>query len=250
MIRRIFLLLPFLASGVAAQDTLDTEPAELRRYTVEMIIFEYSQDVSTGSEVFVADPPPFEGLLADGSLDSGLESQPSVALPERAKKVRTPYEIVMLDRDDFSLGEVYGHLRRLGAYKPLLHFGWTQATSPEQKDEPRPLSSFVRTPAGLDGDLNLYLSRYLHLAVNLQLDAPSNRQQATRRSYDFEQASPVHYRIEEDRIFRNGELRYFDHPRFGVLAKITRVENDGEVAEALAEGQVGEGLIGEELLGD
>ena len=23
---------------------------------------------------------------------------------------------------------------------------------------------------------------------------------------------------------KNGELRYFDHPKFGVLAKITRVE--------------------------
>ena len=37
---------------------------------------------------------------------------------------------------------------------------------------------------------------------------------------------PVRYRIEEDRIFRNGELRYFDHPKFGVLAKITRVEEE------------------------
>jgi hypothetical protein len=35
---------------------------------------------------------------------------------------------------------------------------------------------------------------------------------------------PIRYRIEEDRIVRNGELRYFDHPKFGVLAKITRVE--------------------------
>ena len=34
--------------------------------------------------------------------------------------------------------------------------------------------------------------------------------------------------ISEDRIFRNGELRYFDHPKFGVLAKITRVEESDE----------------------
>ena len=35
---------------------------------------------------------------------------------------------------------------------------------------------------------------------------------------------PVHYRIQEDRIFKSGETRYFDHPKFGVLAKITRWE--------------------------
>ena len=27
---------------------------------------------------------------------------------------------------------------------------------------------------------------------------------------------------------RNGELRYFDHPKFGVLAKITRIETEEE----------------------
>ena len=247
MIRRILLLLPFLASSVAAQDSLDAEPVEVRRYTVEVIIFAYSQDVSAGSEIFVADPPPFEELLAEDAFDTDkppevLESQPSVELPEPEDDSVTPYDIVMLDEDNFSLDEVYEHLRRLGAYEPLLHFGWTQGTSPEQKDEPRPLSSFVTPPEGLAGDLNLYLSRYLHLAVNLQLDAATNTQPAELRSDDLDQPEqlPVRYRIEEDRIFRNGELRYFDHPRFGVLANISRVENDGEDDQG----------IGEELLGD
>ncbi len=27
---------------------------------------------------------------------------------------------------------------------------------------------------------------------------------------------------------KNGELRYFDHPKFGVLAKVTRVEEPEE----------------------
>jgi hypothetical protein len=37
---------------------------------------------------------------------------------------------------------------------------------------------------------------------------------------------PIRYSISEDRIFRNGELRYYDHPRFGVLARITRFEEE------------------------
>ncbi len=45
---------------------------------------------------------------------------------------------------------------------------------------------------------------------------------------------PVYYRISEDRILRNGEVRYYDHPKFGLLAKVTRVEaeapaNPGEL---------------------
>lgn len=245
MIRRIFLLLPFLASGVAAQGGLDAEPVEVRRYTVEMIVFAYAQNVSADSEIFVAGPPPFEELLAEGELDEDypaetLGSQPSVAAPEPEIDVVTPYEIVILDSDDFTLDEVYGHLRRLDTYEPLLHFGWTQATSPEQKDEPRLLSSFVSPPIELNGDVNLYLSRYLHLAVNFQFDAPIDNRPEARRSVELEQNSllrSVRYRIEEDRIFRNGELRYFDHPKFGVLAKISRVEGEDQ-------------LLDEELIGD
>jgi hypothetical protein len=136
----------------------------------------------------------------------------------------------MLDSSDFTLDDAYQHLRRLDAYAPLLHFGYTQVTYPDQKTEPLPLSAFVTPPAGLEGSLNLYLSRFLHLAVELKLEEPGS---GSVSPY------PVLYTISEDRIFRSGDLRYFDHPKFGVLAKITRVEeskpspaetqNDGEL---------------------
>jgi hypothetical protein len=36
----------------------------------------------------------------------------------------------------------------------------------------------------------------------------------------------VFYRIREDRIVRNNEVRYYDHPKFGVIARITRIEEE------------------------
>jgi hypothetical protein len=117
------------------------------------------------------------------------------------------------------MGDVMGHLRRLRAYEPVMHFGWTQATYPAELTREIALSSLTRPAAGFDGTFKLYLSRFLHLVVDLQLDA------ATASGIDtIEPVRPVRYRIEEDRIFRSGELRYFDHPKFGVLARITRVE--------------------------
>jgi hypothetical protein len=96
------------------------------------------------------------------------------------------------------------------------------------------------SPLRLNGTVTLYLSRYLHLVVDLALDEKISRSDPyetspyygdsrKRSDYSFgydakPQPAPVRYRIEEDRIVRNGELRYYDHPRFGVLAKITRVE--------------------------
>ena len=39
------------------------------------------------------------------------------------------------------------------------------------------------------------------------------------------------YRISEDRILRSDEIRYFDHPKFGMLAKLTRVK-ESELPDA------------------
>ena len=227
------LLLPVLAASAHAQGALEEdEHLEVRRYTVEMIIFSYAQNVSAGSEIFPPDVP----VIVDSPLDEGLEgvnaSKPNPEIVTRADTFRK-YELVMLAEKDFRLVETYEHLDRLGAYEPLMHFGWTQPTYPDEEVEARPLSSFATPPDGLEGELTLYLSRYLHLTVKLQLDQPVKDEPA---SY------PVRYRIEEDRIFRNGELRYFDHPKFGVLAKITRVEEEQSNPDELADDM--------EMLGD
>ena len=215
------VLLPMLAGSALGQNiTTEEEQPVVRRYTVEMIIFSYAQNVSAGTEVFVPDRPP--------AVEPGMDG-------ELIDANRRRYEIVMLPKKNFTLLNIFERLDNLDAYTPLMHFGWTQPTYPPEETQARPLSSFMTPPKGLQGDLILYLSRYLHLGVNLQLDAPAaNAAQDALMLDDFGDRAmvtyPVRYRIEEDRIFRNGELRYFDHPKFGVLAKITRVEEE-EVEE-------------------
>ncbi len=251
MKKRVSLLaLPLLAASALAQDTLDgDEQPEVRRYTVEMIIFAYAQNVSVGSEIFVPDLPPVEELLEGEDQQDEIPVELPEPLPEAEATVEvdaeedSQYELVMLAEEDFELVAAYEHLQRLDAYEPLMHFGWTQPTYPDEEVPARPLSSFMTPPDGLEGELTLYLSRYLHLAVKLQLDAPAEDESVddefeetiVRSSFDDGYFGfggdapvnfPVRYRIDEDRIFRNGELRYFDHPKFGVLARITRVEEE------------------------
>ena len=103
-----------------------------------------------------------------------------------------------------------------------------------------PLRRFAEPPEGLDGALTLYLSRYLHLVVDLQLEAPRaddpppepvpafGDYPAFQDDGLFEEPGAAYYRIQENRILRNGELRYYDHPKFGVLALVTRVEEEEE----------------------
>jgi hypothetical protein len=255
--RLSLLVLALSANSAPAQEISEApEAAEIRRYTVEMIIFAYSTDVSAGSEIFIPDEPPPEAIIDDVDAPI-LESLPEVveeALPTviTDEDVR-PYELVMLEEEELQLVDIMRRLNRLDAYEPLLHFGWTQPMYPDEEPEARPLSSFVTPPEGLQGELSLYLSRYLHLAVKLQLDAPTDAVAENTLSpadintdygYSSEIVSyPVRYRIDEDRIFRNGDLRYFDHPKFGVLAKITRFEEEETPVD-------GEMLGSGELLGD
>ncbi len=123
-----------------------------------------------------------------------------------------------------------------------MHFGWTQPTLPPEYTKPVSLHMFGRPPEGLDGRFELYLSRYLHLVVDLALAASTEGESvvaATAMSgFDDPRpgyaaggsrlGAPVFYRIREDRIFKNGDIRYFDHPKFGVVAKVTRVEDETE----------------------
>lgn len=223
--RTILTLLLVLATvAVDAQDLSANPDEEIRRYTVEMIVFRYAEDIGSGGEIFVGDPRPLESF-GDAAATATPDEEPARAL-------RLPDSGFMrLARGDFEMGDVMGHLRRLRAYEPVMHFGWTQATYPAELTREIALSSLTRPAAGFDGTFKLYLSRFLHLVVDLQLDAAT-----TSRIDTVEPFGPVRYRIEEDRIFRSGELRYFDHPKFGVLARITRVEEtDDQPGELLGD---------------
>lgn len=209
----LLLILP----AVAQEPADDIEEQEIRRYTVEIIVFRYAEDVSSGSEVFLGDKIEFDEdeleILALRPFRSVGEFKP---LPD--------IEFVLLEEEDYQLTEALGRLQRLDAYEPIMHFGWTQATWPEEQTKPLSLHRFATPPADLHGRLTLYLSRFLHLVVDLQLDAPA----ASPLDYSTiqPQRGPIRYVINENRILKNGELRYYDHPKFGVLAKVTRVEED------------------------
>lgn len=188
-------------------------------------------------------------------VESGVEADQAPEAPEFSpeemilKEIPGPQHVQMkiLEADQYSLGDTYQRLVQLDAYSPLLHAGWTQTAEENGEIRAIKLRRLGDPPLRLDGTLTLYLGRYLHLAVDLELEdrtsstgsteaAPYFGDAPMRSGYGFDdygRTAPqtVYFRIDEDRIFRNGELRYFDHPRFGVLAKVSRVGDDGLTTE-------------------
>jgi Peptidoglycan-binding protein, CsiV len=237
-----------LATAVAQEESPEenVEEEEVRRYTVEVIVFSYEEEVSVGSELFFPDEPPAEeDLLADeeaGDIKQVDAVEDEFTVEEVDAEVEeSEFGLVLLTEEELILGDAARQFELLDAYETILHVGWTQPTYPEEETSPIELRTLGEPPDGLNGTFRLYLSRYLHLVVDLALDAPVEIDEAVfvdDSFFDFGDARPriddsvdpaplpVRYLIQENRIVKNGELRYFDHPKFGVLAKITRVEED------------------------
>lgn len=276
--------------GVVA---LESEAEEaIRQYAVELIIFEYTDLASAGTEAFLPDELPeatpedeyFTVVPEDlefgdmretatvGPLDATGDLRPAATdfdseteVPGEPADAIEPdisyddielveiptYEragLKLLPREEYVLTDVYERLELLDAYLPIMHTAWTQPTLEKDDTAPIALRRLGNPPLRLEGSISLYLSRFLHLVVDLSLEERSPirgpvQDSRVRRFGDSEPrfgfdpnylTPTVYYRIEEDRIVRNGELRYYDHPRFGVIAKISRVEEENPDPDQLA----------------
>jgi len=273
----IFFLSSATAQEAADQETDATE--ELRRYSVEIIVFSYADNSSAGSEVFIPDPvevPPNlpleaadeptlnEGPLADPIGDPRAAPDPdSVSMDNSGEEALPAYgdllgnledqelvELIAGDRidlrimmpDELTMVDIHDKLLLLDAYKPVLWAGWTQATLPEAETPSIRLRRLGNLPLTFEGNLKLYLSRFLHLVVDVTMEGESPATvnpnydipaEQFERGYLDEFGYPVktaarlpvlYYHISENRIVETDDLRYFDHPKFGILAKIGRYE--------------------------
>ena len=207
---------------LAQDELLDEEQVPIKRYTVELIVFSYQENVGVGTELFPAD-----------EIELPTEEIEEIVVEERIRRHPDAVGLtsIFLSEEEFTMYDVVEHLELLDAYDPIMHVGWTQAGFPLQDTDALDVTVFGEPPVGLDGSFTLYLARYLHLVVDLSMDAPVEVIEIEfddYTSYEFDDMTPldgpVRYRIQEDRIFKNGEIRYFDHPKFGVVAKVSRIE--------------------------
>jgi len=230
------------------------------RYTVEMIIFAY-RGADSGNEIFVPDKPRLvpdpdeltgseleENTYADVAPEfpadqAGIGGEDTIPGEDTRASQRELIELQLLEPHEYTMDDVYRTLQRLDAYEPIMRAAWTQTTPAKETSPAVHLRALGDPPQGLDGSVTLYLGRYLHMIVDLALNADSDGREMTATDrlvaygdeavrydngaeHDGMLRMPVRYRIAEDRIMKTGETRYFDHPRFGVIVKVTKPRDD------------------------
>ena len=146
----------------------------------------------------------------------------------------------------YKLLDSANHIRYSKDFELLAHFGWTQRSFSRQKALPVLISANQFSDELLpNGDLTLYVSRFLHLKVNLvasdcvyeknaaistDSDEIMARQLAESKTQlnttEFSESSSSEcvnktYLFSQNRKMRSKELHYIDNPVFGLLVYVT-----------------------------
>jgi len=166
-------------------------------YDIEVLVFENKSAETHGEELF-----------ADGSVSAirGLE------------KAVTP--------DEMATGPAYLKtvvapiLEKDGNYRILSYAFWQQTVDNRPKSTVRPIRLAGANAAELEGMVRFYMSRFLHLEVNILY-----------RPQSSEGTALAYYRIGEQRRIKTQETSYFDHPKFGVLVRVNPAEKPEETTK-------------------
>ena len=192
----VFMLTALLVPvGSQAEET-----ARPLQYDVEVIVFR-NRSPRAGGEQW-----PWQ------TLDTAGES---LNVPVRAG-------LKTLSGKHHSLDNVAGSLQRSGVYDVLAHTAWRQTAYDRAHAVPYLLNS-NKAGYSLHGSIKLIRERFLHLDIDLSL-TPSPATPVA----DTGDASPDPvFHLREKRRLRSGELHYFDHPVYGVIAKVTPYQQAG-----------------------
>ncbi len=211
---RIWLTLPFLllfildTAAFAAQQA-GKGPAtekEEKSYEIEVVVFENKLPELVGGEQWTPGrPAPIAGL------EDAIEPGDAPETVPAAGGSLTP-AVAALGRDP--------------NYRILAHKLWVQTA--EAKNDTTPVRIRGKIPGELDGAIKFYVSRFLHLEVDLFFrdeNAPPAIAAADPGAAGAVPANEQFYELSETRRVKSKEVHYFDHPRFGAVVRISPLSN-------------------------
>lgn len=169
----------------------------------------------------------------DGNADGELLQ--SRAAPAAAGGSFPAGEFTELAGEFYTLNNIRGGLAASPGYRVLYHRAWRQLAYDRAHAVDYPVHTLAdQGRYAVDGTVTLVRGRFLHLDVDLSLLEAAGR---TVKYSDDPGNLPL-YRLTESRRIRSSELHYFDHPRFGVIARVTPVaattEAEPEAADSMA----------------
>ncbi|HIA45384.1 MAG TPA: hypothetical protein EYO51_01110 [Methylococcaceae bacterium] len=167
-------------------------------YHFELIVFEQTR----------ANTETFAGKLTAIKLPRKHFDLTHTTFPKSLLLIN-PIQFARLNTDDFYLQSSYRQLLRRKDYHPLIHTAWLQSVKSDSSSKSIIFSApFAMNNADpVQGSITLERGYYLHLKVQFELEKEG-----------------VFYLIDQRRRIRLSETHYFDHPMFGVIIYVERLD--------------------------
>ena len=178
---------------VAAPAWATATPEKENLYEVEVVVFTTRLPGLIGDELWTHD-----------TVNTSLAGLKDAIIPAAA----TPSEMILTD--------AVATLERHDRFRVLAHKGWIQIA--EAKSDSKMVRIQGGNPDELDGTLRFYMSRYLHLDINMLYSETATG--GIFFAADSAAADKMSYRISVQRRIKSQETHYFDHPKFGVLVRV------------------------------
>ena len=204
-------------------------------YQVEVIIFDRLYPDAAGEQWR---DTPF--ILPDDPVE------PRAAPAEAAE--RLPYSL--LPRARHRLGGIYNVLGRAAEYRPLLHLSWQQpaaagrrarhvrlrhpppdSTTAPATEEPMFVEQLIRSERMIDGVIRIRGGFYLHADIDLSCFKPippGNNPPPAYATVEPGARQKTRLALKETRRIKLDEIHYFDHPMYGVILQVSRLNPAGE----------------------
>jgi hypothetical protein len=224
----LYALVLFTASATLPAQEPESDAAEpVRYYQVELLIFRnLDQSGNTAEIPQIPEPELTEQLDTDlarltdepQSIESPLSDN-----PEDTAETQEWFEV---DPESLLLAGTARSIRQLQAYELISYLSWGQTAPDVTTATPIRLADLGVDNSVLNGEVELYQRRYLHLALDVALVEGESIAVATDSELQLPAGVAPPPAIRDSRRIRLEKLQYFDQPKFGVIAVVSRFETE------------------------
>ena len=224
----LFLLFVLCNFNLRAQNKNDL--SDFPNQQIEIIVFKYLDQNSSGNEVFskIEENYPLEPEIPNNQneedifIEEELLQEVSISLIPTARQIA----LKINESKSLNMSAIYNRLNRLRVYEPIIWGGWEQRLTNEQDAFPVNLRSIRNTLGEFDGDIKFYESSGGRLRLSVDIEMYEEIEIQTNESDSgIDEKQINRYIISNDKEMRYDELRYFDHPKFGLIVKIQQKES-------------------------
>lgn len=190
-----------------------------------------------GQAAWAAMPPVYDVELIVFTNESSSDSGEKWNMPDadaiRPSGFFPEDHFTELAASYYTLNNISRALERSGRHAVLFHRAWRQLAYDKARAVAYPIHSIAENRRdSIEGIIKLVRERFLHLDVNLQLMSATN---GTEVMFSDAPNSRPAFELIETRRINSNVLHYFDHPRFGLIARVTpyirKVSGTPEVEE-------------------